>query len=78
MASGGRAISVPATSLGNAALANTPKQGGATLAMGPRVVDVHALPGWPTRPERPNGITPETALVASGPSTANPGLVWQW
>eukprot|EP00955_Chlamydomonas_euryale_P102299 365410-Chlamydomonas_euryale.AAC.7 len=31
---------------------------GATLEMGPRVVDVHALPGRPTRPERSDGITP--------------------
>eukprot|EP00955_Chlamydomonas_euryale_P113534 366225-Chlamydomonas_euryale.AAC.13 len=53
MASGGHAISVAAARLGNAALANAPKQAkGATLAtrMGPLAVDVHTLPGGPTRP----------------------------
>eukprot|EP00955_Chlamydomonas_euryale_P059543 357412-Chlamydomonas_euryale.AAC.2 len=58
MASRGRVISVAAASLGNAALANAPMQRGATLAMGSRIVDVHTLPGWPTRPARSNGITP--------------------
>eukprot|EP00955_Chlamydomonas_euryale_P078587 363172-Chlamydomonas_euryale.AAC.8 len=48
MACRGRAISIAAASLGDAALANTPKQGGRpTLAIDPR---------WPKRPECPNGI----------------------
>eukprot|EP00955_Chlamydomonas_euryale_P000007 42-Chlamydomonas_euryale.AAC.3 len=57
---GGRAISIAAASLGNAASANAPKRGGAaTLAMGPRIVNVHTLPGCPTQPERPDRITPK-------------------
>eukprot|EP00955_Chlamydomonas_euryale_P005872 62563-Chlamydomonas_euryale.AAC.2 len=62
MASRGCAISVAAASLGNAALANVPNQGQATLAMAPRVVQVHTFPGWPTRPERPDEITPREGL----------------
>eukprot|EP00955_Chlamydomonas_euryale_P086716 364238-Chlamydomonas_euryale.AAC.8 len=79
----GRAISVAAASLGNAALANAPKQGGglATLAMGPRVVDVHTLPGWPTRPERPNAIThmgmAHSLFLAGGADRSHNPQAWQ-
>eukprot|EP00955_Chlamydomonas_euryale_P097172 365057-Chlamydomonas_euryale.AAC.9 len=40
-------------------------RGGATLAMGPRVVDVHTLPGWPTRLSAPMESPPwyETVKV---------------
>eukprot|EP00955_Chlamydomonas_euryale_P092794 364741-Chlamydomonas_euryale.AAC.24 len=57
MPSGGRAVSVAAWATQRWPTSQSTR-GGPTLAMGPSIVDVHTLPGWPTRLERPDGITP--------------------